>query len=107
MYIVTGTDDRYHSQCRILGLIKRPFTSRASTVIKRLYTSMVRPILEYGNAPRIQQYHGDIEKLERVQRRVTRLCAEIKDLPYEGRLRSLKSVIPAVSEREGEREMGA
>lgn len=75
---------------RILGVIKRTFVTRDKAIIKRLFTTMVRPILEYGNAPRIHQYAGDIDRIERVQRRATKLCTEIKDLPYEQRLRTLK-----------------
>ena len=75
---------------RILGIIKRTFASRDKLIIKRLFTTMVRPILEYGNAPRLHQFAGDIDKLEKVQRRATKLCQDISDLPYEERLRRLK-----------------
>ena len=74
---------------RTLGLMKRTFVSRDNTVIKRLYTTMVRPILEYGNAPRTHQFAGDIDKLERVQRRATKMCRDIRDLSYEMRLKKL------------------
>lgn len=36
---------------RVLGVIKRTFAKFTSTVIKKLYTLMVRPTIEYGNAP--------------------------------------------------------
>ena len=75
---------------RVLGVIKRTFTSRSRNIIRKLYTTLVRPILEYGNAPRIHQFVGDMDKVERVQRRATKLCTEIKDLPYEKRLQELK-----------------
>lgn len=75
---------------RILGMIKRTFASRKSMVIKRSFTSLVRPLLEYGNAPRIHQFMGDMDKLERVQRRATRLCEEVSTLDYEERLEKLK-----------------
>ena len=42
------------------------------------------------NAPRIHQFVGYMDKVERVQRRATKLCTEIKDLPYEKRLQELK-----------------
>ena len=75
---------------RTLGLIKRAFTTRDKLIVKKLYTTMVRPILEYGNAPRTHQFVGDMDKLERVQRRATRLCTELRDLSYEERLRAMK-----------------
>ena len=52
---------------RVLGVIKRTFTSRSRNIIKRLYTTLVRPTLE----PRISQYVGDMDKIEKVQRRAT------------------------------------
>lgn len=88
---------------RVLGVIKRTFATRDSTVIKKLYTTMVRPTLEYGNAPRIQQYAGDIDKLERVQRRATKLCKDIKDLPYEERLQRL--MLPSLHYRRNRGDM--
>ena len=75
---------------RTLGRIKRTFTTRDNEVMKKLYTTMVRPILEYGNAPRIHQYAGDTDRMERVQRRATKLCTEVRDLTYEERLERLK-----------------
>ena len=75
---------------RTLGLLKRTFVCRDNMIIKKIYTTMVRPILEYGNAPRICQYAGDMDKLEKVQARATKLCAALRDLPYEDRLKALK-----------------
>ena len=53
--------------------------------------------MEYGNAPRICQFAGDIDKLEKVQRRATKLCNSIKDLPYEDRLKEMK--LPSLHHR--------
>lgn len=75
---------------RVLGIIKRTFTNRSKTIVKRLYTTLVRPTLEYGNAVRTTRYAGDIDRVERVQRRATRLCDEIKNLKYEDRLKAMK-----------------
>lgn len=69
---------------------KWTFTTKASTVVKKLYTTMVCPTLEYGNAPWIQEFADDTNKLERVQRQATKLCNRIKNLPYEERLQHLK-----------------
>ena len=35
---------------QVLGLIKRSFVHRDSQIIKRLFTALVRPHLEYANA---------------------------------------------------------
>ena len=71
---------------RILGLIKRTFVSRDRNIIKRLYTTMDRPILEYGNASRLHQFARDIDKLKRVQRRATKLCTDLRELSYKGEI---------------------
>ena len=89
---------------RILGVIKRTVTSRSKNIVKRLYTTLVRPTLEYGNAPRTTQYIGDMDKIEKVQRRATKLCTDIKNLSYEERLRELK-LQSMYYRREREREV--
>ena len=72
---------------QILGLIRRSFTYLDIKLLKQLYTSMVRPYLEYGNAVWHPRYRKDIELLESVQHRATRLINELRKLPYEERLR--------------------
>ena len=54
-----------------------------------LYTSLVRPILEYDNATWPVSFKKDIDKLERVQRRATGLLPHIRQLHYEDRLQIL------------------
>ena len=74
----------------ILGQIKRTFTHKSATVVKKLYTSLVRPRLEYCTQacrPWLQQ---DVNLLESVQRRMTRLIPGWADkYTYEQRLRKL------------------
>jgi hypothetical protein len=82
---------------KILRVVKRTFTSRGKNIIRRLCTSLVRPTLEYEKVPRTTQYVGDMDKIERVQRRATKLCTEIKNLPYEKRLQELK--LPSMYDR--------
>jgi hypothetical protein len=74
---------------KISGLIKRTFDYLDQETIVRLYKTLVRPHLEYANAVWNPYHKKDIDKLEGVQRRTTKLVKELKDLPYADRLRAL------------------
>ena len=74
---------------RILGLIRRSYEFIDMEVMKKLFTSLVRPQLEFGNVAWSPRLEKDRNLIEGVQRRATKLVPEIKDLEYEERLRKM------------------
>ena len=74
---------------RMLGYIKRNFKYKSKDIILPLYKSLVRPHLEYGVQFWSPYLQGDIEKMERVQRRATKLIPSLKTKSYEDRLKKL------------------
>ena len=74
---------------KILGYIKRQFTSRKEETILTLYNALVRPHLEYAVQFWSPSLRKDIERLEKVQARATKLVPSIRHISYERRLTHL------------------
>ena len=72
-----------------LALLNRPFSDISVDSFTCLYKSIVRPILEYGNLVWGPYYKTDIQKLEKIQRKTTRMIKSIRNLDYEERLKVL------------------
>lgn len=70
-----------------LGMIKRNITSRDNKVITKFYKALVRPKLEYCVQAWRPFLQKDIDKLEKVQRRATRLVSQCRGLSYDERLK--------------------
>src|SRR5688572_13267740 len=77
-------------------MIRRTIVTRDKDTILRLYKSLVRPQLEYCIQVWSLYLKQDMEKLEKVQRRATKMIWGYKDLGYEERLKrcGLGNVIP-------------
>ena len=95
--VMVKSDLKSGSQCLaasrkaniILGFIARNFQCKTPEVITRLYTSLVRPHLEYAVQFWSPSYQKDEKKLEGVQRRATKLIPGFRGLTYEERLKRL------------------
>lgn len=74
----------------MIGMIKRTFQFLTIDMFNVLYKAMVRNGFEYGQAVWSPYLMKDIEKIEGVQRRATKIIHSLKDKPYEERLRILK-----------------
>ena len=75
---------------KMLGLIRKSFTYLDGPTMKKLYTSLVKPILEYGNVALAPTLKRDQQMIENVQRRRTKLVPEQENLECGDRLRALK-----------------
>ena len=95
--IVITADLKISAQCiaveqkaqNILGYIKRVFRFWNKQTVLALYRALVRPLLEYGTQfwSKIRQIN--VERLEKVQARATKLVPSIRHKEYQRRLADL------------------
>lgn len=109
--VIVSSDLKVHNQCveqckkanRILGFVSRNFEYKSKDIILPLYKSLVRPHLEYAVQFWCPYLAKDIELLERVQRRATKMIPNLRNMPYEDRLRMLR--LPSLESRRLRGEM--
>ena len=68
-------------------MIRRNITYKEKRLIVPLYKSIVRPHLEYCMHAWSPYLRKDIDMLEKIQRRATKLIPALRDLIYEERLK--------------------
>ena len=74
---------------KILGCIRLSFKYLDASTLIVLYKALVLPVLEYCTVAWCPFFVKDIETLEKVQRRMTRMLPGLRHLPYEVRLKAL------------------
>ncbi len=74
---------------RMLGFLNRKFSFKNKNIILPLYTSLVRPHLEYAVQFWSHHHTKDIAKLEDVQRRAAKMITSLRNKSYEEKLASL------------------
>jgi ribonuclease P/MRP protein subunit RPP40 len=75
---------------RIISTIKLAFKFLDPATLSILYKAFVRPILEYCSVAWCPYFVKDIESLEKVQRRMSRMLPCLRQLTYEQRLTKLR-----------------
>ena len=71
----------------MLGLILKSFHYRTKQSLIPLYKSLVRPKLEFGVAAWNPWHEGDINCLEKVQKRLIRSLSNVRGTTYEEKLK--------------------
>jgi ribonucleases P/MRP protein subunit RPP40 len=74
---------------RVLGMIKRTFTCKSKFIVKKLFKSLVRPHLDSCVQAWRPHLKKDIEVLEKVQRRATKMVDGYRGIEYEERLKRI------------------
>ncbi len=83
-----------------LGMLRRTFRTWTNPrTFKLMYTTCVRPHLEYAVPVWNAFLKKDVKKLEKVQERATRFVPQIQDLSYAERVRSKKLYFYSYSNR--------
>ena len=75
---------------QVLGLIYRTFSCKNKSIMIQLYKSLVRPHLDYCCQAWRPHLQKDINLLERVQKRATRMIEECKGMNCEDRLKKVR-----------------
>ena len=82
---------------QILGLIRRNIVYKEKELIMPLYKTIVRPHLENGIQAWRPYRKKDIDILERVQMRATKMIPKLRNICYEMRLKEVANYTLSIS----------
>ncbi len=99
--VIVDNNMKWSEQCNVavrnanstLGIIRRHIKSRKKNIIVKLYKSLVRPKLEFCVQAWCPYLRRDIDNIERVQHRATKLIGECAGLNYNDRLHRASLII--------------
>ncbi len=94
--VIISNDLKPNLQCKevikkankLIGFIGRTFEYKSEKVIRTLYNSLVRPHLEYYVQFCSPYYRKDVDKLERVKRKITKIIPRLRNKSYEEHLKN-------------------
>ena len=78
--------EKINKAYNMIGLLKRNFIHVDCYTFILLYKALVRPHLEYANSVWSPYKKCDIEQVEKIQRRATKLVISLRKFPYKERL---------------------
>lgn len=75
---------------KLLGILRRNFCYINNTNFNYLYKGIIRPIIEYAAPVYNPVFMKDVQSIESIQRRATKMVLGLENKSYEERLRELK-----------------
>ena len=86
----------------IIAQLKNSFSYFDAELVRLLYVSLIRPHLEYAVSVWNPHLKKDIDQLENIQHRATRLCPSNKKKTYEDRLKVMRLTTLVTRKKSGD-----
>ena len=86
----------------MIGMIRKTFIFLNLRLLRILYATFIRPLLEFGAPAWSPSLKGYIDSLEKIQPRVTRLIPALKRISYEERMYQMGITSLEVRRRRGD-----
>ena len=74
---------------KVIGWVLRSFINRSLNFLKKMWVTIIRPIIDYGSQVWSPLEGVDMDRIEKLQYNFTKLIPEIRGLSYEERLKKL------------------